>query len=157
PSARPTSRQRSPGVLIGVPTESPTATSEAAPAETRVAATPETVRRLIWMGHQVLVQHGAGAAASYPDEQYAEAGARLGAGHEAWGADAVVTIDAPDESEIAALADGAYLVAQLAPAQHPELLQTLAERGVTALAMDAVPRISRAQSLDVLSSMANLG
>ncbi|WP_109473671.1 Re/Si-specific NAD(P)(+) transhydrogenase subunit alpha [Ornithinimicrobium cavernae] len=137
-------------MLIGVPTES-------APGETRVAATPQTVGRLIALGHTVVVQAGAGARASYPDEQYAEAGAAVDPGQGVWGADLVVTIDAPGPTELEQLRPGAYVVAQLGPGQHPELLDDLARRGVTALAMDAVPRISRAQSLDVLSSMANLG
>lgn len=135
---------------IGVPRES-------TPGETRVAATPQTTGRLIALGHTVIVQTGAGERASYPDEQYAEAGAAIDPGPRVWGADVVVTIDAPEASELDQVRPGAYLAAQLAPAQHPELLEDLAQRGITALAMDAVPRISRAQSLDVLSSMTNLG
>ena len=137
-------------MLIGVPRES-------TPGETRVAATPETVGRLIALGHEVVVQEGAGERASFPDAQYAEAGAALDAGPGAWGADVVVAINAPGTGELDQLRSGAHLVAQLAPGQHADLLEDLARRGVTALAMDAVPRISRAQSLDVLSSMANLG
>lgn len=135
---------------IGVPRES-------SPGETRVAATPQTVARLIALGHSVIVQAGAGERASFPDELYAEAGAALDPGPGVWGADVVVTIDAPSPEELDQLRSGAFLAAQLGPAQHPELLEDLARRGVTALAMDAVPRISRAQSLDVLSSMTNLG
>lgn len=135
---------------IGVPRES-------SPDETRVAATPQTVGRLIDLGHTVLVQTGAGERASYPDEQYAEAGASIAPGPDIWGADMVITLETPGPEELGQLRAGAYLTTQLAPRQHPELLEDLAARGVTALAMDAVPRISRAQSLDVLSSMANLG
>nr|WP_281497366.1 Re/Si-specific NAD(P)(+) transhydrogenase subunit alpha [Ornithinimicrobium sp. F0845] len=136
--------------MIGVPTESQA-------GETRVAATPQTVGRLIALGHEVTVQRGAGERASYPDEQYAEAGAALDPGPGVWGADLVIKIDAPDEDEVSRLRPGAMLATQLSPAQRPELLEALAARGVTALAMDAVPRISRAQSLDVLSSMTNIG
>ena len=137
-------------MLIGVP-------REATPGETRVAATPQTAARLIALGHDVVVQSGAGERASFPDEQYAEAGATLDPGPGVWAADLVITVDAPLPGELDQLRTGSYLAAQLGPAQHPELLQDLAARGVTALAMDAVPRISRAQSLDVLSSMTNLG
>ena len=137
-------------MLIGVPTES-------LPEETRVAATPQTVGRLVALGHEVVVQAGAGERASFPDEQYAEAGARVAGAAEAWGADLVLKVEAPVVEEVALLREGAVLAAQLSPAQRPHLLEALAERGVTALAMDAVPRISRAQSLDVLSSMTNLG
>ncbi|NLG22963.1 MAG: Re/Si-specific NAD(P)(+) transhydrogenase subunit alpha [Actinomycetales bacterium] len=137
-------------MLIGVPTESQA-------GETRVAATPQTVGRLIALGHEVLVQSGAGDRASYPDGQYAEAGATIDPGPGVWDADLVIKIDAPDEEEVARLGRGTILATQLSPAQRPELLEALAARGVTALAMDAVPRISRAQSLDVLSSMTNIG
>ncbi|WP_256841726.1 Re/Si-specific NAD(P)(+) transhydrogenase subunit alpha [Ornithinimicrobium cryptoxanthini] len=137
-------------MLIGVPTESTS-------GETRVAATPSTVRKLIALGHDVVVQSGAGERASYPDEQYAEAGARLDSGPGVWDADFVAKIEAPSTDEVSQLQSGSFLATQLGPAQRPELLAALAERGVTALAMDAVPRISRAQSLDVLSSMTNIG
>ena len=137
-------------MLIGVPTESK-------PGETRVAATPETVGRLIALGHEVIVQEGAGQRASYPDELYAAAGAVLDPGPGVWGAGLVIKINAPDEEEVHRLRRGAVLATQLSPAQRPALLELLAAQGVTALAMDAVPRISRAQSLDVLSSMTNIG
>lgn len=137
-------------MLIGVPTES-------IPGETRVAATPQTVGRLIALGHEVIVQEGSGEHASYPDELYAGAGATLDPGPGVWDADLVIKIDAPDEEEVRRLRPGAVLASQLSPAQRPELLELLATQGVTALAMDAVPRISRAQSLDVLSSMTNIG
>jgi NAD(P) transhydrogenase subunit alpha len=136
-------------VLIGVPRES-------RPGETRVAATPVTVRQLIALGYAVVVEGGAGLASSYPDEAYAEAGARVGTAAEAWSADVVLHVAKPTEAEIGSLRDGAVLVSSLAPALDPDLVTTLATRPVTALAIDAVPRISRAQSLDVLSSMANI-
>jgi H+-translocating NAD(P) transhydrogenase subunit alpha len=136
-------------VLIGVP-------AETRRNETRVAATPTSVGALRALGHEVLVQSGAGEAASFPDEAYVAAGARMGSAADAWGADVVLHVNAPTGEEVGRLRAGAVLVSLLAPALSPDLVQALAARGVTALAMDAVPRISRAQSLDVLSSMANI-
>ncbi|MFV0372498.1 Re/Si-specific NAD(P)(+) transhydrogenase subunit alpha [Microbacterium sp.] len=126
------------------------------PAESRVAASPTTVEKIIALGYRVSVEAGAGAAAAFPDAAYAAAGAEIADVATAWSADVVLKIAAPTDAEIARLAAGATVVATLSPALHPELLEKLAARGVTALAMDAVPRISRAQSMDVLSSMANI-
>jgi NAD(P) transhydrogenase subunit alpha len=114
------------------------------------------VRQLIALGHAVVVESGAGVASSLPDEAYAEAGARMGTTAEAWGADVVLHVARPTTEEIGRLRDGAILVSSLTPALDPGLVAALAARPVTALAIDAVPRISRAQSLDVLSSMANI-
>ncbi|TWP35978.1 Re/Si-specific NAD(P)(+) transhydrogenase subunit alpha [Leekyejoonella antrihumi] len=135
---------------VGVPAES-------GPDESRVAATPKTVHQLIGLGYDVLVESGAGVRASYPDHAYAQAGASVGSPEQAWGAEVVITVNAPADADIARLAEGSTLIALLAPAFEPGRLQRLAAQGVTALAMDSVPRISRAQSLDVLSSMAGLG
>ena len=121
-----------------------------------MAATPTTVTRLIALGYEVVVESGAGAASSFPDEEYAEAGAAIGSPDEAWSADVVLRVNAPALDEIGRLRDGATLISLLAPALNPDLVDALARRPITALAMDAVPRISRAQSLDVLSSMANI-
>lgn len=126
------------------------------PGETRVAATPDSVGKLLQLGYRVVVERGAGAASSFPDAAYAAAGAELGDRAAAWGADVVLKVAAPADDELALLRAGTTLVALLSPALQPELLEALAARGVTAIAMDAVPRISRAQSLDVLSSMANI-
>jgi proton-translocating NAD(P)+ transhydrogenase subunit alpha len=136
-------------MLIGV-------THETRPGETRVAATPTTVRQLTGLGYDVVVESGAGVLSSFADDAYAEAGARIGEAEEAWGADVVLRVNGPSVEEVARLRPGTYVAGLMAPAQSPELLAALADRGVTALAMDAVPRISRAQSLDVLSSMANI-
>lgn len=136
-------------MLIGV-------TRETRPGETRAAATPATVRQLTGLGYDVVVESGAGALSSFADEAYAEAGARIGQAEEAWGADVVLRVNGPEAEEVERLRKGAYVAGLMAPAQRPEVLEALATRGVTALAMDAVPRISRAQSLDVLSSMANI-
>jgi H+-translocating NAD(P) transhydrogenase subunit alpha len=136
-------------VLIGVVRES-------SAGETRVAATPTTVGQLIGLGYEVVVETGAGAASSFNDEAYVAAGARVGDAEDAWHADVVFKVNAPTDSELSSLADGATLIGILSPALNPELVEKLAGRPITALAMDAVPRISRAQSMDVLSSMANI-
>ena len=134
---------------IGVP-------KETRPGETRAAATPKTVAQLIALGYDVRVESGAGGLSSFADHAYEEAGASIGSAGEVWGSDIVVKINAPYDTEIAQLKPNAMLASLLTPALAPELLDKLSAQGVTALAMDAVPRISRAQSLDVLSSMANV-
>ena len=134
---------------IGVPRES-------RPGETRVAATPKTVEQIVALGYAVFVESGAGAASSFADAAYARAGADV-IDEAVWNSDVLLKINAPSDSEIARLRPGQVVVSLLSPALNPELVDKLAARGVTALAMDAVPRISRAQSLDVLSSMANIG
>ena len=136
-------------MIIGIPRES-------LHGETRVAATPQTVGQLIKLGYSVLVESGAGAAASFSDAAFAEAGADIGSSDQVLKADVVLKVNAPNREEIAALRDGATLVSLMSPALNPDLVEQLASRPITALAMDAVPRISRAQSLDVLSSMANI-
>lgn len=133
-------------MIIGIPRESQ-------PGETRVAATPQTVGQVIKLGYSVVVESGAGAASSFTDAAYAEAGAEIG---DPWAADVVLKVNAPTDEEIAALRDGATLISLISPALKPDLVEKLAARPITVLAMDAVPRISRAQSLDVLSSMANI-
>jgi NAD(P) transhydrogenase subunit alpha len=136
-------------VKIGIVTES-------LPGETRVAATPATVEKLIALGYDVVVEEGAGALASFPDHAYVTAGATMLSTDETWWSDIVLKVNAPSSAEIARLRDNTTIVSLLAPALHPELVDELAARPITALAMDAVPRISRAQSMDVLSSMANI-
>lgn len=125
-------------------------------AETRVAATPSTVTALLKLGYDVRVQSGAGAKASFPDEEYAQAGATIVDGDAAWSSDVVLTVNPPETTDLDRLADGATLIGLLAPAQNPDYVEELSKRNITALALDAVPRISRAQSMDVLSSMANI-
>ncbi len=134
---------------IGVPKESKA-------GETRVAATPKTVQQLIKLGYDVTVEPGAGEASAYPDQGYVDAGATLGTPAEVWGSDIVVKINAPSDAEVPLLRSGAILASLLAPALNPDKVEALRAQGVTTMAMDAVPRISRAQSLDVLSSMANI-
>ncbi len=131
--------------------------AESIAGETRVAATPETVAKLIGLGYEVSVESGAGEQASFTDEAYAEAGATIGQTAKVWHSNIVFKVNAPTTAEIDQLADGATLVSLISPALNPDLVDALAQRPITVLAMDAVPRISRAQSLDVLSSMANIG
>ncbi len=133
---------------IGIVTEQP--------GETRVAATPQTAAKLRALGYDIVVETSAGHESSFPDASYEASGAAIVDRATAWGSDIVLKVAAPTEAEIALLQPGATLVGVLAPALSPDLLAALAARGVTALAMDAVPRISRAQSMDVLSSMANI-
>ena len=130
--------------------------AESTSGETRVAATPTTARALLALGYDVLVESGAGARSNFTDEAYRGAGARIGDHAEVWTSDVVLKVNPPTPAEIAALGDGTMLVALLRPASDGDLLDALARRPITALAMDAVPRISRAQALDVLSSMANI-
>ncbi|MEB3048214.1 Re/Si-specific NAD(P)(+) transhydrogenase subunit alpha [Mycolicibacter sp. MYC123] len=127
--------------------------SEAQPGETRVSATPATVAALTKLGYDVVVDAGAGEASSFADAAYVEAGATVG---DARAADIVFGVNAPSTEQLDAMKPGATLISLLAPALHPERVEDLARRPITALSMDAVPRISRAQSLDVLSSMANI-
>ncbi len=130
--------------------------AESAAGETRVAATPTTVKQLLQLGYRILVERGAGARSSFVDDAYVEAGAELATREEAWRADIVMKINAPSSEEIDRLQEGATIISLLSPALSPDLVDALAARPITALAMDAVPRISRAQSMDVLSSMANI-
>lgn len=133
---------------IGVPLETHA-------GETRVSATPETVKKLIGQGHQVIVQSGAGVNASQPDSAYEAAGATIGSAAEAFGADLVLKVVAPSAAELAQMKSGAVLVGMLNPFDN-ENIARMAERGITAFALEAAPRTSRAQSLDVLSSQANI-
>jgi NAD(P) transhydrogenase subunit alpha len=134
---------------IGIP-------AEILNGETRVAATPKTVAQLIKLGHSVVVEAGAGARSSYPDAEFEAAGATIADRATTWSSAIVAKINAPTDDEIAQLPDGGMLISLIAPARSPELLEKLTARRLTVLAMDAVPRISRAQALDVLSSMANI-
>ena len=137
--------------VIGVP-------KEVFPGEKRVATVPEVVPKLAKLGFSVIVQSGAGEAASISDEAYAAAGAKIVPDAAAvWsGADIVFKVRAPGADEVGQVRAGQILVSFIWPAQNPELLKQLAAKQATVLAMDSVPRISRAQKLDALSSMANI-
>jgi H+-translocating NAD(P) transhydrogenase subunit alpha len=132
---------------IGIP-------AETRPGETRVAATPETVKRLA-ARHQLVVQAGAGVASSVPDAAYEQAGATIGTAADAFGCDLVLKVRAPDAAERALMQPGAVLVGMLNPFDADNIA-AMAEARLTAFALEAAPRISRAQSLDVLSSQANI-
>lgn len=137
---------------IGIPAETRS-------GETRAAATPETVKKLMAGGHhQVLVQSGAGHAASIPDDQFVAVGATIVANAAELYArsDIVLKVRGPEDSELPLLRKDSIVIGLLAP-QHAAGIETLAKRGVTGFAMEALPRISRAQSMDVLSSQANIG
>ena len=133
---------------IGVPLES-------RPGERRVSATPDTVKRLISSGHQVLVEQGAGRGAAQTDEAYAAAGASIGTGQQALASEVVFKVRAPDRSEIAQMRAGSVVLGMLEPFNRPGL-EAMNAAGLTAFALEAAPRTTRAQSLDVLSSQANI-
>jgi len=138
-------------VIIAIP-------KETAAGEARVAATPDSVRRLRDLGFSVVVEAGAGVAANFTDAAYADAGAEVRENTAGClqGANVVLKVQAPTDAEIDLIPQGATLVAFLKPAQSEELLQKLAERNINALAVESIPRISRAQKMDALSSMANI-
>jgi NAD(P) transhydrogenase subunit alpha len=136
-------------MLIGVPAETD-------PAETRVAASPETVKKLIALGAEVAVEHGAGLKAGIVDTDYQAAGARLVSGEEALGADLVLKVRRPTEHELALMKSGALVIATMDPYGHQDAVEAMARAGVSAFAMELMPRITRAQVMDVLSSQANL-
>lgn len=121
-----------------------------------VAATPDTVAKLIKLGYEVSVEQSAGNASRYLNSQYQAAGANIVDAATVWSADLVLTLDPPSAAQLELMHPGSTLISRLAPARHPELVEELSHRHITALAMDTVPRISRAQSMDVLSSMANV-
>ena len=134
---------------IGIPKES-------LAGETRVACTPATVTQLQKLGFSVVIERGAGAGASLADEAYAAAGASLADAAEVWQCPLIYKVNAPSDAEVSRLSAGQTLVSFLWPAQNPDLVKKLADKKVNVLAMDMVPRISRAQALDALSSMANI-
>ncbi len=138
---------------IGVP-------KEILAGETRVAASPKSVEQLLKLGFDVVVESGAGELASFDNTAFESAGATIVSTQDVWQADLILKVNAPlyDESndEIALLKDGASLISFIWPAQNPELMEKLSSKNINVMAMDAVPRISRAQALDALSSMANI-
>ena len=133
---------------IGIP-------QETRAGEARVAATPETVKKYVAQGHQVTVQAGAGVRASIPDAAFEAAGARIGTAADAFGAELVLKVRAPDDAERAQIKPGAVLVGMLNPFDI-ENNARMASAAITAFALEAAPRTTRAQSMDVLSSQANI-
>ncbi len=133
---------------IGVPLET-------RPGETRVAATPETVKKLTAQGHQVVIQSGAGIGASQPDSAYEAVGATIGSAADAFGAEIVLKVRSPQEDELKQLKSGSVLIGMLDPFDSAGIA-AMAAQGITAFALEAAPRTTRAQSMDVLSSQANI-
>lgn len=136
-------------MTLGIP-------AETKKAESLVAATPKTVGQLVALGYDVIVQKGAGLKATFSDEDYAAAGATLGDAKAAWGADIVTAVNAPAPAQLAKMRKGSVLISMMSAPSSPEYIADLAKRGLTGMALDAVPRISRAQSMDVLSTMSNV-
>jgi NAD(P) transhydrogenase subunit alpha len=124
--------------------------------ESRVAASPASIIQLIKLNFSVVVQKGAGAAASFSDADYEESGAKIVAGAKAWQSDILFKVNPPTEAEIKKIRPGATVIGFFWPAQNEDLMKELADKQVNVLAMDSVPRISRSQSMDALSSMANI-
>jgi NAD(P) transhydrogenase subunit alpha len=133
---------------IGVPLET-------RPGETRVAATPETVKKLTAQGHQVVIQSGAGIGASQPDSAYEAVGATIGSAADAFGAEIVLKVRSLQEDELKQLKSGSVLIGMLDPFDNAGI-SAMAAQGITAFALEAAPRTTRAQSMDVLSSQANI-
>lgn len=134
---------------IGIP-------KERGEGQTLVSIVPSVAAKLMKLGYDVCVEAGAGVTADCPDSQYEEAGVAVVSKEEAWGSDIVTFLDLPGDEELALVKRGAVLIGRMSPWGNDELVEKLEGMGVTALAMDAVPRISRAQSLDVRSSMMNV-
>jgi H+-translocating NAD(P) transhydrogenase subunit alpha len=134
-------------VRIGVP-------RELEPGERRVALVPDAISRLSGVGFDVVVEPGAGAEASFPDAAYSEAGATVS--DAVWDADVVAKVRKPSSDEVARLRSGQVLIGFLEPLTDPAGIERLGERGVHAFAMEAIPRITRAQSMDALSSQATV-
>ena len=136
-------------MLIGVP-------RELLDNESRVAATPKTVQQILKLGFDVIVEHDAGFKASFEDQAFLDAGAKIGTAAEIWQSDIIFKVNPPTDKEITQMKEGATLVSFIWRMQNPELMKKLTAKKINVLAMDAVPRISRAQALDALSSMANI-
>ena len=134
---------------VGVPKES-------REGERRVALIPDVVQSLTGGDIEVAVESGAGESAGHPDSEYSDAGASVGSADDAWGADVVVKVALPTIEEIGRLRSGQVLIGHLAPLTSGETTKSLADAGVTSFAMEAIPRITRAQAMDALSSQANV-
>jgi len=134
---------------IGIPKES-------LRGENRIASSPSAVKELLKLGFTVNIQKGAGIKASFTDQEFIDAGAEIVAKKKCWQSDIVFKVNAPTIEEADLLNEGATLVSFIAPAQSPELLTLLKTKSINTLAMEMVPRMTRSQSLDALSSMANI-
>jgi len=136
-------------MIIGIPKESLS-------GENRVAASPTSVKALIKLGFAIQVQKGAGTKASFTDEEFSAAGANIVTKKNCWQSDILFKVNAPTLDEVKQIKEAAHLVSFIAPAQSPELLEALREKSITTFAMEMVPRMTRSQSMDALSSMANI-
>lgn len=138
-------------MIVGIP-------SEISANEARVAATPQTVKRLLKQGFEVIIQSNAGLKANFSDAQFQNAGAQIvkDASDVYSKSSIILKVKEPSVEEIDMMLSGTVLLSYLWPAQNQPLLQKLADKNISAIAMDAIPRISRAQKMDVLSSMANI-
>jgi NAD(P) transhydrogenase subunit alpha len=135
---------------LGVPNQS-------AQGEKRVALVPDVAKKLAARGVDSVVESGAGEQSHIPDQAYTDAGATIGSAGDAWGAEVVAVVRAPTAEEIGRLARGTVLIGFLGPLTNPDTTRALASQGVTAFAVEAIPRISRAQAMDALSSQASIG
>ena len=134
---------------VGVPRET-------VPGEQRVAIVPEAAAKLVASKHEVIVESGAGTGSGHDDEAYRKAGATVGDRNAAFGADLVVKVQKPSADEIALLREGAALVATLQPLTNKDTVRALAGKRTTAFSMDMIPRVTRAQAMDSLSSQSNI-
>lgn len=133
------------------------AVKETSSTEKRVAATPQSVKKMINLGYEVMVESGSGADANFSDALYEQAGAKIVQNGSIWSdSDVILKVTPPTESEIDRIKIEAVLISFLWPSRNTSMLERLNQRNITAIAMDCVPRISRAQKLDALSSMANI-
>ncbi|MEA2466041.1 MAG: H+-translocating transhydrogenase subunit alpha [Thermoleophilaceae bacterium] len=135
---------------LGVPNQS-------AQGEKRVALVPDVAKKLATRGVDSVVESGAGELSHIPDQAYSDAGATIGSPEDAWGAEVVAVVRAPTAEEIGRLERGSVLIGFLGPLTNPDTTRALASQGVTSFAMEAIPRISRAQAMDALSSQASIG
>ena len=130
-------------MLIAAPTETD-------PGETRVAATPETIKKFIGLGAEVAIERGAGVRAGVPDADYVSAGARLVSGEESLAADVVLKVRRPNATEIEHLKPDALVIATMDPYGHRDAVEAMARAGIAAFAMELLPRITRAQAMYVM-------
>ena len=136
-------------MIIGVPKES-------LAGENRVAGSPTSVSALLKLGFNIQIQKGAGVKASFTDDDYINADAEIVTKKKCWQADIIYKVNSPTLDEITLMKEGAYLVSFIAPAQRPDILEALRLKSITTLAMEMVPRMTRSQSIDALSSMGNI-
>jgi NAD(P) transhydrogenase subunit alpha len=137
------------GITVGVP-------KELTPGETRVAATPDSVKRLVKSGFDLCIEEGAGISAGFRDEDYDQAGAKVVSAKDVWCSPLVAKVAPPTAGESSAVQGGTMIISLLEPFRNAQLLENFAQKRVDALALEAIPRTSRAQSMDVLSSQAGI-